>query len=314
MDKALLSNRGFLAEALVGLRATPKRMHPKWFYDDVGSALFERITELPEYYPTRTEVSILRREIVTLARYVPDGAALIELGSGASTKTRFLLDALDGLGAYVPVDVSVDFLHTAARNIDRIYPDLKVVPLVGDFLQDLKLPPVTEEMAKVAFFPGSTIGNLEPAEAQELLRRIRMWPGIAAFILGVDLVKDTKVLLRAYDDAQGVTAAFNRNLLHRLNREAGAEFDAESFDHEVRWNEEHSRIEMHLVSRAAQEISVNGRTIQFHAGESIHTESSHKYTSRSVDKLAAETGWKVAEFLTDPNELFAVTVLVPCPA
>jgi dimethylhistidine N-methyltransferase len=311
MHQLLVSNRELLTEAVAGLCATPKRMRPKWFYDHVGSELFERITELPEYYPTRTEVLILRKEVETLAPYVPEGAALVELGSGASTKTRILLDAMDGLNAYVPVDVSGDFLQAVARDVDRLYPDLTIAPLVGDFLQHLKLPAVIGEMPKVGFFPGSTIGNLELAEAQDLLRRIRTWPNIAALVLGVDLVKDPEVLIRAYDDTQGVTAAFNRNLLHRLNREAGTNFDAESFDHEARWNPELSRIEMHLVSRAAQKVRLDGRNIQFRRGESIHTESSHKYTRRGVDDLAAKAGWRVAEFLTDPHKLFAVAMLVP---
>lgn len=311
MQQLPLSNRELLTEAVAGLSATPKRMCPKWFYDYAGSELFERITELPEYYPTRTEVLILRREVETLASYVPDGAALVELGSGASTKTRILLDAMDGLAAYVPVDVSGDFLQAVARDVNRLYPDLTIAPLAGDFLQDLKLPTVIGELPKVAFFPGSTIGNLELAEAQDLLRRIRAWPGIAVFVLGVDLVKGTEVLIRAYDDPQGVTAAFNRNLLQRLNRETGANFDAESFDHEARWNAELSCIEMHLVSRAAQKVRLDGMNIQFRRGESIHTESSHKYTSRGIADLAARAGWRVAEFLTDPRELFAVAVLVP---
>jgi len=311
MDRSLLHNRQLLAEALAGLDASPKRMHPKWFYDHVGSELFERITALPEYYLTRTEVAILQREVGMLKGYVPDGAALVELGSGASTKTRILLDAMHRLAVYVPVDVSGDFLHGVAKDIDRIYPDLTVAPLIGDFLQELTLPRVADELPKVAFFPGSTMGNLEPTEAQALLRRIRNWSGITAFILGVDLVKNPEVLIRAYDDAQSVTAAFNRNLLHRLNREAGADFDVESFDHEARWNVAQARIEMHLVSRTAQKISIDGKIIQFHAGESIHTESSHKYTRRSLRGFATEAGWQVAEFRTDPEEIFAVVVLVP---
>jgi len=286
-------------------------MHPKWFYDPAGSALFDRITELPEYYPTRTEHAILRREIGNLASCIPAGAALVELGSGASTKTRILLDALEYLGGYVPIDVSADFLHAVARDLDRTYPNLTVAPLVGDFLGDLALPSVTDELPKVAFFPGSTIGNLEPHEARDLLRRVRQWSGVAAFILGFDLVKDPETLVRAYDDATGVTADFNRNLLHRLNREAGAGFDANAFDHEARWNAQLARIEMHLVSRTAQEISLGDTSISFAEGESIHTENSHKYTREAVDQLAATAGWHVDQFLTDDGCLFAVTVLRP---
>ncbi len=311
MDKPVVSNRALLRDALDGLRALPKRMHPKWFYDQTGSEIFEQITELPEYYPTRTEVSILRAEIGTLARHVPDGAALIELGSGASTKTCILLDALDRLGVYVPVDVSGDFLHRIADELDRRYPDLEVSPLVGDFLGELALPPIAAGRPKVAFFPGSTIGNLEPDEARELLGRVRAWPDITAFILGVDLVKDPHTLIRAYDDSAGVTADFNRNLLHRLNAEAGADFDVAGFDHEARWNADAARIEMHLVSRRAQTVHLDGRSIAFAEGESIHTENSHKYTRDAVEDMAAGAGWRVAEFLTDRDDLFAVSVLEP---
>ena len=311
MDKPVVTNRALHTDALAGLRAPVKRMHPKWFYDSAGSRIFEQITELPEYYPTRTEIAILRREIETLTSYVPEGAALIELGSGASTKTHILLGALHKLGAYVPVDVSGDFLLSVAEDLDRSYPSLKVAPLVGDFLAELALPAAADALPKVAFFPGSTIGNLAPSEARELLRRIRGWPGIAGFILGVDLVKSPETLIRAYDDAEGVTAAFNKNLLHRMNRETGADFRVEDFTHEARWNADKSRIEMHLVSRKAQEVCLGQDRFTFAEGESIHTENSHKYTRDAVEEMAAGAGWRVAEFLTDPDRNFAVTVLVP---
>lgn len=310
MDKRVVTNRALHADALAGLRAPTKRMQPKWFYDSAGSKIFEQITELPEYYPTRTEISILRHEIGTLARYVPDGAALIELGSGASTKTHILLGALKKLGVYVPVDVSGEFLLSVADDLDRDYPDLTVAPLVGDFLTDLVLPAATDGIPKVAFFPGSTIGNLEPSEARNLLRRIRGWPGITGFILGVDLVKAPETLIRAYDDRDGVTAGFNKNLLHRMNREIGADFRVEDFTHEARWNGEKSRIEMHLVSLKAQEVRIGQDRFAFAEGESIHTEDSHKYTREAVEDLATKAGWRVAEFLTDPDRNFAVTVLV----
>lgn len=310
MDKPVVTNRALHADTLAGLRAPTKRMHPKWFYDSAGSKIFEQITALPEYYPTRTEISILRHEIDTLASYVPEGAALIELGSGASTKTHILLGALKKLGVYVPVDVSGEFLLSVADDLDRNYPALTVAPLVGDFLTDLVLPATTDGIPKIAFFPGSTIGNLEPSEARDLLRRIRGWPGIAGFILGVDLVKAPETLIRAYDDSAGVTAAFNKNLLHRMNREIGADFRVEDFTHEARWNAEKSRIEMHLVSLKAQEVCIGQDRFVFAEGESIHTEDSHKYTRAAVEDLAAKAGWRVAEFLTDPDRNFAVTVLV----
>jgi dimethylhistidine N-methyltransferase len=311
MDKPVVSNHELLSDALDGLTATPKRMHPKWFYDHAGSEIFEQITELPEYYPTRTEVSILRDEVETLARYVPDGAALIELGSGASTKTRLLLDALPGLAAYVPVDVSGEFLQSVAGALDEVYPDLTVSPVVGDFLGGLALPAGVEDRPKVAFFPGSTIGNLEPHEARALLGRVRAWPRVTAFVLGVDLVKAPGTLVRAYDDSAGVTARFNRNLLHRLNAEAGADFEVERFAHEARWNAPAARVEMHLVSEAPQTVRLGGQSIAFAEGESIHTESSHKYTRSAIDGMAADTGWRVAEFVTDADGLFAIVALVP---
>ncbi|ETX29000.1 L-histidine N(alpha)-methyltransferase [Roseivivax isoporae] len=314
MNRPMTVNAALVAEALDGLRSDPKVLHPKWFYDSAGSALFERITELPEYYPTRTEVGILRAHVDALARHVPEDAALIELGSGASTKTRILLDALRQIAVYVPVDISRDFLAGVAADLDRHYPDLVVAPVAGDIMQDLPLPEPARRRRKVGFFPGSTIGNLDPAEARALLRRARDWPYVAAFVLGVDLVKDRDTLVRAYDDRQGITAAFNRNMLHRLNREAGADFDVARFDHEARWNDDHARIEMHLVARAPQKVRIGGETVCFAPGESVRTECSHKYTRQTLGDLAGAAGWRVADMPTDEGGLFAVAILVPAPA
>lgn len=311
MDETVTANTELSREALAGLRATPKELQPKWFYDSRGSALFEEITALPEYYVTRTERAVLRDNVGVIADYVPEATALVELGSGASTKTRILLDALDAVGTYVPVDISEDFLRSVAQDIDRSYPGLDVVPLAGDLMEDLTLPAVVAGRPIVGFFPGSTLGNLEPREARALLRRVRNWPGIAGLILGIDLVKDSRVLVRAYDDAQGVTAAFNRNILARLNREAGGAFDPDSFEHEARWNAEKSRIEMHLVSSIDQEVQLGPETVSFKAGESIHTENSHKYTREGLTEMAADSGWTVSEFLTDDEGWFAVTMLTP---
>ncbi|MGY6568003.1 MAG: L-histidine N(alpha)-methyltransferase [Salinarimonas sp.] len=298
-------------EALKGLRASPKELQPKWFYDNRGSALFEEITELPEYYVTRTELAVLRDNVTVIAEYVPEATALVELGSGASTKTRILLDALDAVRTYVPVDISEDFLRSVAQDIDHSYPGLEVVPLAGDLSKDLALPEAISGRPTIGFFPGSTLGNLEPPEARALLRRVRNWPGIAGLILGIDLVKDPGVLERAYDDAQGVTAAFNRNILARLNREAGGAFDPDSFAHEARWNADKSRIEMHLVSRIDQDVRLGPETVSFTAGESIHTENSHKYTRQGLMDMAADSGWTVSEFLTDDADWFAVAMLTP---
>lgn len=311
MNRHVTVNPELQADALAGLRSTPKVLHPKWFYDRAGSALFEDITELPEYYVTRTELQVLRDNVTRLAPHVPEGAALVELGSGASTKTRILLDALDAVEVYVPVDISQDFLHAVARDIQASYPALKVAPLAGDLMIDLDLPEEAEGRPKVGFFPGSTLGNLDPVAARDLLRRIRAWPDVAALVLGVDLQKDPEVLKRAYDDAQGVTAAFNRNILHRLNREAEADFDVDAFRHEARWNAERARIEMHLVSRQSQQVHLGAERIDFAEGESIHTESSHKYTPELLDRMAADSDWQVADLLTDPEGYFAVAVLTP---
>ena len=311
MDAMTATNSYLQREALACLRATPKVLHPKWFYDETGSALFEAITALPEYYLTRTERKILQDNIATIAAHVPQGAALIELGSGASTKTRILLDAVDAIAAYVPVDISESFLHVVAQEIDRSYPALDVAPLVGDLLQPLDLPDAVAGRPALGFFPGSTLGNLEPPEAGALLRRIRHWPNLAGLVLGVDLVKDPQVLVRAYDDALGVTAAFNRNVLVRLNRDADADFDPDRFAHEARWNAEKARIEMHLVSRCDHDVRIGSETVSFRAGESIHTENSHKYTRDALEQMAEQSGCRVTEFITDANDWFGVAILSP---
>ncbi|MEO1308338.1 MAG: ergothioneine biosynthesis protein EgtB [Pseudomonadota bacterium] len=297
--------------AIAGLAAKPKRLESKWFYDAAGSELFEQITGLPEYYPTRTEIAILQERLPELTAHLPDGAALVELGSGASVKTRILLDGVPQLAAYIPMDISADFLAETAAQLQGDYPDLAIHPLAGDFMGEIAFPPALSDLKKVAFFPGSTIGNLEQPAASALLAQVRNWPGIQAFILGFDLVKDTDRLIRAYDDSQGITAAFNRNILTRLNAAAGADFDVESFAHEARWNAAARRIEMHLVSQRAQTVKLGTQTFSFAQGESIHTENSHKYTEESIREIAGNADWSVANVLTDPNRDFAVCVLVP---
>lgn len=296
--------------ALAGLTARPKGLSPKWLYDAEGSALFERITVQPEYYPTRTERSILQTRLPEIAAHVPGGAALVELGSGASVKTRLLLDGLSGLSGYVPVDISDEFLMQTAAELRAAYPDLPIAPVVADFMTPVTLPDLGGRPL-AGFFPGSTLGNLDPAAATALLARLRDWPNHAALILGLDLVKGADVLEAAYDDAQGVTAAFNLNLLTRLNREAGADFDPGAFAHRSVWNAADARVEMHLVSRRAQQVQVAGQTIAFAEGETIHTENSHKFTPEGLAAMAAQAGWQVAALLTDPDDLFAVAVLSP---
>ncbi|MBY5934716.1 L-histidine N(alpha)-methyltransferase [Tateyamaria omphalii] len=304
-------NHDLLADALAGLTADEKTLGPKWLYDHRGSALFEKITRLPEYYPTRTEAGILHDNAAALAGLVPSAGALVELGSGASVKTRTLLDAGGHIGAYVPIDISRDFLLETAAALKNAYPALDVVPVVADFTAPVTLPDALAALPKAAFFPGSTIGNLTPARAQALLSGVRAWPGIEAFILGADMVKDISQLIAAYDDAQGVTAEFISNILVRLNRETGADFDLNAFDYKATWNADLARIDMHLVSNRSQQVTVGERTIPFYAGEPIHVSAARKYTTNSLTALANSTGWDLHDCHTDANGRFSVAVLRP---
>ena len=300
----------FRRDLLAGLGGSPKTAAPKWFYDAEGSRLFEEITRLPEYYPTRQEAALLRAVAPAWAARFGPAAVLVEYGSGASEKTRIVLDAASDLAAYVPIDISADALAAAARRIDAGYPGLKVAPLVGDFLHLSALPEGIGEGRRVGFFPGSTIGNLEPAEAVAFLTAARrqLEKG-ALFILGVDLVKSPEVLVAAYDDASGVTAAFNRNVLVRANRELKAGFEVDAFAHRAVWNAAASRMEMHLVASRDMEVEIDGRPIAFAEGETIHTESSRKFTEASVRELAAASGWTVAAFEQGPAPAVALALL-----
>ncbi|MFP4126727.1 MAG: L-histidine N(alpha)-methyltransferase [Alphaproteobacteria bacterium] len=313
MDGTNARNAALMEHALEKLSRQPKGLSPKWFYDARGSELFEAITRLPEYYLGRTERAILAAGLAEIAAFVPDGAVLVELGSGASVKTRLLLDGLPHLSGYVPVDISRDFLSQTAAQLAADYPDLPITPVVADFMAEIVVPE-RDGRPIVGFFPGSTLGNLDPEGAVALLARLRAWPNHAALILGVDLVKAPARLEAAYDDAQGVTAAFNLNLLARLNREAGADFDLAAFRHRARWNASASRVEMHLESLRAQEVRIAERTIAFAAGETIHTENSHKFTAESLAAMAAAAGWDLAGVLSDPEALFAVALLRPSPS
>lgn len=300
----------FRRDLVAGLSRSPKVASPKWFYDAEGSDLFEAITRLPEYYPTRQEAALLRRVAPEwAARFGPD-ATLVEFGSGASEKTRIVLDAAPAMGAYVPIDISADALDAAARRIADAYAGLTVVPLVGDFLHLGALPAGLGQGRRVGFFPGSTIGNLERDEAIAFLTAARGLLGPdALFILGVDLVKAPETLIVAYDDPAGVTATFNRNLLVRANRELGAGFDVDGFAHRAVWNATASRIEMHLEATRDMTVLLEGRRIGFTRGETIHTESSRKYTEASVRELAAAAGWAIVAFETSPDPAVALALL-----
>jgi dimethylhistidine N-methyltransferase len=302
----------FARDLLAGLSARPKHLLPKYFYDSVGSNLFERITELPEYYPTRTETGILADKAKAIAGFIPSGAVLVEFGSGSSAKVRLLLDKLPRLRAYVPVDISAEFLDEEAARLRGEFPALDIVPVAADFTTGFDLPPSLREAPRAGFFPGSTIGNFEPPAARDFLRlAARILGSRATFVVGVDLVKDGRILEAAYNDAAGVTAEFNLNILARANREFGASFDLGAFEHRAFYDAERSRIEMHLVSRKAQNLRVLGRSFAFAAGESIHTENSYKYTLDTFSTLAREAGWRSTAVFQDEAALFSVHVLRP---
>src|SRR5713226_7283572 len=276
---AAAADSAFLRDVVAGLTARPKRLPPKYFYDEAGARLFEDITELPEYYPTRCELEILRERAPEIARFFPESSALVEFGSGSSKKVRILLTAAPTIAAYVPVDISSQMLVQEADELRRDYPRLEVLPVEADFTQPFALPAAVAGTAHAGFFPGSTIGNFEPHEACAFLRHAgRMLGTGATLIIGVDLVKDASILNAAYNDAAGITAKFNLYLLTRINRELNASFDLASFSHHAFYNSERHRIEMHLASKKRQKVRVAGRLIEFRAGETIHTENSYKYS------------------------------------
>jgi len=302
----------FAADVLEGLAGTPKRLPAKYFYDEAGSRLFERITELPEYYPTRTELRILESSAESIAGLADPGAALIEFGSGSTAKARLLLRHMVSVRAYVPVDISAEFVNGEAARLQADFPALRVLPVAADFTGAFELPAAVKAGPRLGFFPGSTIGNLEPHEVTGFLRRAKRALGqAAAFVVGVDLVKDPEVLYAAYNDSQGVTAQFNRNLLVRINRELGADFDVSAFEHHAFYHRELRRIEMHLASLRRQKVRILGKCFEFRAGETIHTENSYKYTIESFAALARGAGWSIGAVWTDPDRYFSVQALVP---
>ncbi len=302
----------FRAAVLQGLGGTPKTLPSKFFYDAEGSRLFDRICELPEYYPTRTECALLEARASDIAALVGPHAGLIEFGSGSSVKIRLLLAALRHPAVYVPVDISRKHLLAAAASLAADFPDLQIAPVCADYTNRFALPrlPGSRPRRLAGFFPGSTIGNFTPSEAAGFLRRAGHLLGRGSLmIVGVDLPKDPAVLEAAYDDAAGVTAAFNLNLLARINRELDADFDLAAFAHEARWNARDSRVEMHLVSRVAQSARIGGNRVAFAAGESIHTENSYKYTLAGFADLACSAGYDPVAGWTDPANLFSIHVL-----
>lgn len=300
----------FRQDLIQGLGRAQKALPPKWFYDAEGSKLFEEITRLPEYYPTRQEAALLRALASDFAERIGSKAVIVEFGSGASEKTRILLDALDHPAAYVPLDISPDALHQAAERIRSRYPDLEVVPIVGDFERLPALPDGLEGERRLGFFPGSTIGNLETEDAIKLLRAARRMLGAEAlFLLGVDLVKDEETLVTAYDDAAGVTAAFNLNVLRRANRELGADFDIAAFAHQAVWNPQAESVEMHLKAIRPTSVQIAGQPFTFAEGETIHTESSRKFTPESLRALAVAAGWTLERLDQGPAPTVALALL-----
>lgn len=301
------ANAGFLRDLKAALGTRPRSISPKYFYDAQGSALFDRICELPEYYPTRTEVGILRGQANDIAAQIGPGAEIVEFGAGSCTKVRLLLDALEAPARYLPIDISGEHLGVAATGLRRDYPGLEVQPIVADYTRRVLLPARPSGAGqRVGFFPGSTIGNFTPDEALHFLHGAAQVLRGGALLLGADLVKDPAVLHAAYNDAQGVTAAFNLNLLARANRELGTQFDLAQFAHHAFYNAPLQRIEMHLISRRDQQVRVGGDLFGFAEGETLHTENSHKFTIDGLRTLAAKAGFRPGAVWTDAQRHFSV--------
>ena len=301
----------FRRAVLSGLSRRPRAIPAKFLYDAKGSALFDEICELPEYYLTRTEIGILKDRARDIARLAGPGAALVEFGSGSSVKSRLLLDAMDDLAVYAPIDISRQHLEGSAARLRRDYPHLKVEPVFGDYMALRALPRVAEGRRCLGFFPGSTVGNLEPDEAVAFLRNARTLLGDGgALVLGVDLRKDGQVLHDAYNDSAGVTAAFTLNLLRRMNRELDASFDLAGFEHDASYNAHEGRIEIFIRSLRDQTAMIGNRQFTFAAGERVHTEYSYKYDMDGIAALARAGGFRIAETWTDADRLFAVVYLV----
>ena len=298
----------FRADVLAGLAEPQKAIPARWFYDDAGSALFEDITRLAEYYPTRAETEILSTRSAEIAGLIGPGRAVVEFGSGSSVKTPLLLSAIQP-SAYVPLDIAGDFLRASAAALAEKFPGLPVWPVEADFMRLVELPAEVAELPKLGFFPGSTIGNMIARTATDLLRSMRATLGDGALLLiGMDLVKDEDVLLAAYDDAAGVTARFNLNLAERINRELDGDIPVAKLRHEARWNDIFARIEMHLVATQDIAFEVSGERFATCAGESIHTENSHKFTKRSSQLLLAAGGWEPRARWTDAAGQFSLVL------
>lgn len=302
----------FRSELIEGLSANPKTISPKWLYDAEGSRLFEEITRLDAYYPTRQETALLKQTIPLWRDQFGPEAVLVELGSGASEKTRIVLDEAPEIRAYVPLDISETALKDAAARLNTHYPDLRIRPLLGDFENLPYLPDDLPTGRRIGFFPGSTIGNLDRAGAVALLRNVRRILGPnCLFIVGFDVIKDQETLEKAYDDPEGITAAFNLNLLVRANRELAADFDLSKFKHRAIWNEAKTRIEMHLQATSDTRVCVDGIAFDFRKGESLHTESSHKFDREQILSLTRDAGWKLIDMRVSTLPNVSLALLKP---
>lgn len=296
----------FRSDVLAGLAQVPKAIPARWFYDDAGSQLFEDITRLPEYYPTRAETEILTQRSADFAEMIGEGRAVVEFGSGSSVKTPLLLSAINP-AAYVPLDIAGDFLRAAAADLAAKFPGLPVYPVEADFMRQVALPEEVAALPKLGFFPGSTIGNMVARTAVDLLRNMRETLGVGSqLLIGMDLIKDESVLVAAYDDAAGVTAQFNLNLIRRVNRELAGDIPVDSLRHEARWNDGFARIEMHLVATRDIAFTVAGQQFTLAEGESIHTENSHKFDPRTSNMLLHAGGWEPVARWTDGEGRFSL--------
>ncbi|KHM46363.1 methyltransferase [Pseudoalteromonas distincta] len=312
-----ITDTEFLNDVISGLTQQQKTLPCKYFYDDKGAALFEQITSLQEYYVTRTELSILEQYSQSIAQMLPENLSIIEPGCGSGKKVAYLLAHMANVKTFVPFEISEEMLSYSLAHLSPLFPDLAISPLLGDFTHSQMVKQLTKDTAldsqtNLVYFPGSTLGNFAPVKAIEIMNNFHRLCGVNGYVLiGVDLVKEHQVLLDAYNDKAGITAAFNKNLLQRINNELSGTFNLDNFSHESRFNEQHSRIEMHLVSNCNQSVIINDQQIDFIEGESIHTENSHKYTLESFKQLAAQANLKLEQTWQDDSNYFALCLLRP---
>ncbi len=312
-----ITDTEFLNDVISGLTQQQKTLPCKYFYDDKGAALFEQITSLQEYYVTRTELSILEQYSQSIAQMLPENLSIIEPGCGSGKKVAYLLAHMANVKTFVPFEISEEMLSYSLAHLSPLFPDLAISPLLGDFTHSQMVKQLTKDTAldsqtNLVYFPGSTLGNFAPVKAIGIMNNFHRLCGVNGYVLiGVDLVKERQVLLDAYNDKAGITAAFNKNLLQRINNELNGTFNLDNFSHGSRFNEQHSRIEMHLVSNCNQSVIINDQQIDFIEGESIHTENSHKYTLESFKQLAAQANLKLEKTWQDDSNYFALCLLRP---